>query len=130
MEEGGKGHVDEGGPPHRDLRTSRKALPTTITPDSVLHRGLSYRQGEDMTLYRIKRPDGLYSNGGASPCFKRNGKIWLSVHNLHHHLGLVSDRGRIHRYEDCVVEVCHFGPENWETDPLVNYIPRGGGCLP
>lgn len=83
-----------------------------------------------MTMYRIKRSDGLYSRGGACPRFSKRGKVWTSIHDLRRHLGLVSDAQQIESYVDCVVEVWHIGPENWETEPLAHYLPAGGECSP
>lgn len=51
-----------------------------------------------MIVYKIKRKsDGLYSTGGWSPGFHKNGKIWNSKGTLKNHLRIVDRR----IYKDC-----------------------------
>jgi hypothetical protein len=61
-------------------------------------------------VYKIlRKSDGLYSIGGSSPRFKKNGKAWSSIGGLKNHLNLVygdvSYRGvePTKVYDDCVV---------------------------
>lgn len=43
-------------------------------------------------VYKIRRKsDGLYSKGGSSPTFSKNGKTWNTIGQLKSHLTLVKD---------------------------------------
>lgn len=60
--------------------------------------------------FKVRNPEGLYSDGGSSPTFSKTGKSWGSLPRLRNHLNLVNATfmsnltyGRKHHYEGCEI---------------------------
>lgn len=54
-------------------------------------------------VYKIRRDDGLFSNGGHVPRFTKNGKIWKTLGHLKRHLKEMDfDRAR-YSYANCQI---------------------------
>jgi hypothetical protein len=54
-------------------------------------------------IYKIRRPDGMFSTGGAWPTFNKTGKVWVKLCNLNSHLALLKGRNRLDKYSDCEI---------------------------
>lgn len=69
-----------------------------------------------MNVFMIRRKsDGLYSKGGSSPSFSKNGKVWLQRGYVTSHMSQLTRFGK-ERYDDC--EVIEFSLE-----PTGNDVP-------
>lgn len=56
---------------------------------------------EPHQIFKIRRrSDGLFSTGGSSPRFRKEGKTWTKRHHVTAHLRLLGDRER-KLYQDC-----------------------------
>jgi len=78
-----------------------------------------------MQVFKIRRKiDGLYSVGGTTPGFNKNGKIWKQKNHLTSHLSQFAGGWSSNRnlYDDC--ELVTFELTETETNaiPLSQYI--------
>ena len=76
-------------------------------------------------FYKIRRKsDGLFSTGGSSPRFSKQGKSWSSRGNLDRHLGMLLQYPDRHwglpQYEDC--EVITFITEVTDYEPVEKFV--------
>ena len=75
-----------------------------------------------MFVYKIKsRKTGLYSAGGASPEFNKNGKVWKNIGYLKNHLIYAYGRD-LYRNQDCVIvtyEITEVVVEEQTCDELI-----------
>jgi len=55
------------------------------------------------TVYKIRRNDGLFSNGKTRPRFKKGGKIWNSLGLLKRHLSDMGAQNFDQAYNDCEI---------------------------
>ena len=64
----------------------------------------------DKIVYMIQRKsDGLFSKGGTSPQFNKNGKIWGNIGHLKLHLNLFIDyKGERTQWSRDVYKGCHI----------------------
>jgi hypothetical protein len=78
-------------------------------------------------VYKIRRrSDGLFSTGGGSPSFNKNGKTWNTRGALSNHFAVIKEYGRYrdgkwqyrNPYEDCEVVVIEVVPSEMNTIPV------------
>lgn len=59
-----------------------------------------------MKVYKIRNPQGLFSNGGSHPSFTKNGKSWSNIGHVKSHLGYdQSGPAKEELYQNCEVIV-------------------------
>jgi hypothetical protein len=56
-----------------------------------------------VTVYKIRRSDGLFSAGGCSPKFTPKGKAWSGTGPLKNHLNQLSKAEIKKYYGECVI---------------------------
>ena len=72
-----------------------------------------------MTIYKIRNKNGLFSLGGTTPSFNKNGKIWKQKNHLNCHLTQVSKKGI---YKDCEVICYEFVESAVSSDPVSDWL--------
>jgi hypothetical protein len=71
------------------------------------------------TIYKIRRPDGLFSTGGAYPGFNKKGKIWRQKGHITNHLNQVSRSGA---YTGAVIVTYEIVETEVDSQPVTDYI--------
>ncbi len=73
-----------------------------------------------MDVYKIRNKEGLFSNGGATPKFKKWGKCWVGIGPLKNHLAMLIEYKVIKIYKECEVVKLSYNPLPEAT--MVNFI--------
>jgi len=73
-------------------------------------------------IYKIKRSDGLFSTGGMTPHFDKDGKSWTTLGSLKNHLNLVMDTHKYSKladfYRNCELITIEMTPSIINTASL------------
>lgn len=85
---------------------------------------------ESNVVYKIRNKDGLYSTGGSSPSFTKNGKVWNSKSALNNHIRMLIDYASswneksksIDVYKDCELITIFISKVEVETCSLEDLI--------
>ena len=71
-------------------------------------KDLTSAKEKSITVYKIQNPEGLFSTGGSTPDWKRQGKTWVALNHLNAHLTMIHDDVHWRRvpgdpYSGCIV---------------------------
>jgi len=74
-----------------------------------------------MEFFKIQSKGGLFSTGGTSPFWSRNGKQWSKECHLRRHLTELTDSHR-NFYDDATIVTYKFEPYVIHTDTATDYM--------
>lgn len=72
-------------------------------------------------VYKIRRPDGMFSNGGQWPSFSKTGKVWKRQRDLTCHLNQLSP-SLYGAYDNCDVVAYKLTETEVETKSVGSYL--------
>lgn len=70
-----------------------------------------------MILYQIQNSKGLYSTGGYTPRFSRNGKVWVGKAAMAGHLAVMPSKV----YDDCIIIEIDCTKETFTRTPFIDW---------
>lgn len=80
-----------------------------------------------MKVYKIRDENGLYSTGGQTPEFNKNGKIWNNIGHVKNHLRQLFDRTDYRRkqyemYDNAEIIAIEISETELEKQPVPDLI--------